>query len=503
MIALKCSVSYIANQKQMRKRPLASPLAVLGISCAISLWGDLPLTNMSLKDAEAVACEYNKQLLIAREGTDQAKERKLQAVSRWLPSLHYRGEFADIEKKELYFNIFNPLEPFTPSHRGYSSVFEIAQPLFSSDLLFNLKSKQIEAEAVLFEQANTLNELLLAVRQSYYSVVVLETTLFIERENIKYLSYALEQEQGKLESGNSTTLEVNQSKVAVANAISLYYSTLKELKNSRNAFVLTLGIDPLLEPKIQLSERDVPLKSIPEIALKLQETETKYRYMSKTVPTTEDFLNHIDMIENAKTLTLFSEQEVSDYLELALTHRPDLLRTRLQIGVAEQNLKEKQGHYLPQVEGYARYAYNDRYLGPTPFGSQSYYWSGGIVLKWNLFDGLLREHEIREARSIRQSYRINYDKNFQRVEVEIRNGLYQLEEAIMTYLSSTQAVFIAEQARDQAADKLSFGRIPPLEYRDCVNLWLQACNQRNGASFDLIYAYYRLRYATGVDANSY
>ena len=170
------------------------------------------------------------------------------------------------------------------------------------------------------------------------------------------------------------------------------------------------------------------------------------------------------------------------------------------MSVADQNLSSKQGHYLPEIGGYLRYSYNDIYLGSHPFGSESYYLSGGVVLTWNLFDSLLREHEIKEARSQRQASRIQYDKEYQNIEVQIRNGLYQLEEAMMGFLSSTQAVFLAEMARGQAGDKLIFGRIPPLEYRDSVNLLLQARNQRNKASYDLISSYYELRYATGVDA---
>lgn len=464
----------------------------------LPLWADLPLSHLSLNDAEEIAREYNKQFLIAIEGTEQAKERKLQAVSKWLPSLHYRAEFQGSQKNQLYFDLLTQIQPF--SNQGYSSVFEIDQPLFSSDLLFGLRSKQFEAEAVRYEQANTLNELLLAVRKSYYAVVSYEISLEIERINIDYLAYALEQEQKKLEAGNSTTLEVNQSKVAVANAISRYYSVLKDLKNTRNAFVLTLGIDPLLEPKIRLNQKSAPVESIPEISMKIQLVEEKYRYKSQNFPTTADFLLHIDSIENAKELILFSEREVLDYLEMAIAYRPDLQKSQLQVRVADQNVLSKQGHYLPKISGYARYAYNDAYLGVVPFGNQSYYWTGGIVLNWNLFDSLLREHEIKEARSQRQATRINFDKDYQRIEVEIRNGLYQLEESIMAFLSSTQAVYLAEQAREQAADKLAFGRIAPLEYRDSVNLLAQARNQKNKASYDLISSYYELRYSTGLDA---
>lgn len=465
------------------------------------LFADLPLKCLALSDAEQIALEYNKQLLIAREDTEQARQRKFQAVSRWLPAIGYLAEVERIHPKETFFDVFNPIKPFNLGNTGYTSIFQMNQPLFSTDLIFNLISKDLEAQVFRYEQANTVNELLLAVRDSYYAVIFYQNALDIERENIDYLSYALEQEQGRLDSGSATPFEVNQSKASVANAISLYYATLKGLKNARNSLILTLGIDPLLEPQMHLVQNQDPIESIPELSLKLQELETTYNYRSDTFPTTLDFTRHIDRLEDARELTLFTDCEVEQYLELALSLRPDLLAKRLEISVADQNVRAKQGTYLPKVSGYARYSYNDIYPGTTPFFQEDYNWAIGFKLSWNLFDSFLREHEINEAKSLRSSTRIKFDQGYQKVEVEIRNGLYQLEEALLAYLSSTQAVFVAEQASDQARDKLQFGRIAPLEYRDSVNQLAQARNMQNRSRFDLLAAYYQVRYSTGLDAN--
>lgn len=464
------------------------------------LSAELCLKSLTLEKAEEIALEYNKNFLIAKEGTEQANQRKLQAVSRWLPSINYFGEFRSIEKKELFFDVFAAKFPF--SHQGYTSIFQLDQPLFSTDLIFGLKARQFESKAFFFEEANTQNELLRAVRDRYFAVVYFEAALGIERENVDYLSYALKQEQGRLDAGSRTPYEVNQSKVAVANAISSYYLTLKELKNARNALILTLGIDPLLEPEISLPIHTIPLLSIPEISLKIQEVEAKYKYRTDTFPTYLDFAHHIENIDQARKLTLFSEMEVLDYIELALKNRPDLKRSRLQVDVANQTVKEKEGLYFPKIEGFVRYSYNDIDPGVDPFFSQSYHWAGGIQLSWNLFDSFLKEHEIKEAKSKRRATRVNFDKDLQKIEVEVRNGLYQFEEALLAYLSSTQAVYLAEQAREQAQDKLEFGRIAPLEYRDSVNLLAQAKNQKNRSSFELIAAYYELRFATGVDVQT-
>lgn len=468
---------------------LLSPLCV---------FSELVLDSLSLQDAESIALEYNKQFLIARESTVQATERKKQAVSKWLPALHYRAEFREIQTKELFFNVFS--SNFLFSHQGYSSVVQLSQPIFSTDLLFGLKSSRFEAAAFQYDQANTKNELLRAVRDSYYAVVSSEIALEINRENVEYLTYALDKEQERLQAGASTPFEVNQSKTSVANAISEYYTALRKLKNARNAFILTLGIDPMLEPKIRLSQARIPLLSIPELALKMQEAMDKFRYRSDWFASTRDFTQHIEKIDEARTLILFSEKEAQNYMNLALAMRPDLASRKSLIDVAEQNLKSKQGTYFPQVSGYARYSYNDVDLGVTPFLKQQYNLSCGVVLSWNLFDSMLREHEIREARSKRSSTRIQYDQEMQQVEVQIRNGLYQVEDALFAYLSANEAVQLAEQARFQAQEKLEYGRISPLEYRDSVNQLALARNLRNLASFDLIAAYYDLRYATGADA---
>ncbi len=468
------------------------------ILLAAPLFSELPLQNLSLQDAEVIALEYNKSFLIAQESSFQADERKAQAISRFLPSIGYRAEFRDIEKKELFFDVFS--SHFVFSHRGYSSIFQLSQPIFSTDLLFGLKTSHLKAQVYSHAQANTKNELLLAVRDRYYSVLFYEKALEIERENIDYLAYALEQIQGKMDAGSSTPFEVNQSKAAVANAISLYYETLKDLKNARNALVISLGIDPLLEPEICLAENAMPIHKIPEIEIKLLELEQMVGYSLNDFPTTEDYLKHIDTLEYAQKLILFSPKEVQEYLDLALSSRPDLQAKKIEIDVASQNVNQKLGTYLPKISGYVRTSYNDIDLGTKPFFQQDYNWSVGVVFSWNLFDSFLREHEIKEARSVRSSSKISYDKEWQRIEVEIRNGLYLLEEAMLTYSSATQAVLVAEQARDQAKDKLAFGRIAPLEYRDSVNQLAQARNQKNQASYDLIAAYYQIRFATGIDA---
>src|SRR4051812_38364618 len=106
------------------------------------LFGAPSLERLTLQQAEEIALECNKQLLIAKEATYQAELRSGQAVSKWLPAINFRAEFRDIQKEEFFFNIFSVEPAF--SHRGYSTIFQLNQPLFSTDLLFGLKSKRLQ-----------------------------------------------------------------------------------------------------------------------------------------------------------------------------------------------------------------------------------------------------------------------------------------------------------------------------------------------------------------------
>ncbi len=433
-------------------------------------FGYTSLTQLSLVEAEEIALECNRAFLISQEETTQAYERKWQALSRWFPSIKYSAEYHQSQLPELTEDVYSDTLPLVK--RSYSSIFELTQPIFSTNLFFGFKAKTFENRAYQEAEEQLKNGLLFAVRRSYYAVLLFEESIRIQKDNVDYLTYALQQEEGKLRAKDATTLEVNQSRVAVANALTLYYSALKQAKTARGALILALGINPLLEPTLQLQERSFPLHSIPEIQEKIEQFIQEKR-------------------------VLFSSNEIDHYIAQALQQRPDLKQKQSEIAVANETLHSKQGNYLPEVGGYVRYSYNDNILGSIPFNSESYHWVGGVRLSWKLFDSFLREHEVKEARSAKRASLLQWERVQNQIEVEIRDSLYHLEETLLSYLSSREAVQLATQAREQAQEKLKYGKIAPLEYRDSVNALSQARNQNNQASFELVTAYYQLRYAMG------
>lgn len=457
------------------------------------------LKCINLKQAEEIALCENKPYLIAYEDVYQADQRRKQAISKWLPSISYNASYTHVPEAITVFKVPS-VNNIVFKNDIMINRFELKQPILSTDLYFGLKSRSLELKYSEAERENTKNHLLLKIRRDYFSVVFYDAALDIQKENIDYLTQALEVEQGKFQNGDTTILDLNQSRVAVANALSEYYNTLQKLKESRNSLIYTLGVDPILEEEMTLEDRTIDVFRISEISDKLKILERKYNYFTDQFAATFDLIMQSERVRNERKLTLFSTDEVDNYLETAYAQRPDLRSKRLQIDIAEKEVETKRGDYFPVITGYVDYVKNGGDPSERFAIQDSMSVSFGVKLTWNLFDSMLREHRIKEAVSKRSSSKIDYCYARDNVEIGIRNQLHQIEDAIYVYISGTEGVRLAEMAMVQAKEKLRFGKIPPLEYRDAVNQLAKARNVQNFSSYQLMIAYYQLLFDLGCDS---
>jgi len=457
----------------------------------------IQLGSLKLKDAEEIAFKNNKTFLISNQNVKQASYRKNQALSKWFPKVQYDAYYLASKKPQLTLDYFSTDEIL--SKNVYYSRLEMTQPLFSTSLYYKLKTKKLELKESKYEKDSSYNELILRIRSDYYAIVLFKSSLSVQKENIAYLTEALSLEKKQLSAGSSTTYHVNQSKVAVANAITGYYSTLKDYQNAKNSLVDSLGVEPYFEKILNVEEESIPIFSIDLISEKLNSIKTGFLYQYNDFFSTSDMLENINKLDEQKRLILFTEDEVNNYINLALSKRPDLKQQKMGIEIANQQISKNKGKYLPEVSGFVDYAYNAAQPGDKSFLNQPYSIQGGIKLTWTIFDSLLRENKIEEAKAYKSARCLEYEYINNTIELDIRNILFKIEESLFSYLSANEAVLLAEQAMQQAKDKLIFGKIPPIDFRETANSLAQAKNQLNRSSYSLLIAYYQLRYATGQD----
>ena len=86
----------------------------------------------------------------------------------------------------------------------------------------------------------------------------------------------------------------------------------------------------------------------------------------------------------------------SDLVRTAYENRAELRETAATVDRADQAVKAARSGYLPTVYGNASYQRNDRDI---PLGRDNDAWAVGAVLRWELFDGMRRSHEVGRARA--------------------------------------------------------------------------------------------------------
>lgn len=449
--------------------------------------------NLSLKDAEKIALSENPLYLISKEKVFQSEQKKLQAYANICPKIRYESFLAHTFEPSLVEQVSTGTLFFKKNL--VMNKFELTQPIFSTDLYFDLTLKKQQKSLAEEQKNREKNALLFKVRKNYYGAILHQLKVEIEKDNVRYLQEALSIQKKRYESLSAPYLSVTQSAVATSNAVAIYYKALKSLKISRNALVESLGIDPSEEEEIDLKEKDIPIKSIAILQKKMDQAKKTF------VPTDFSYLGKIRSSSLKQTLTLFTEKELENYLAIALSTLPELKIHKWEIAIRESELKERYGEYAPVITSFFDCQKNAGDPASRVFSQDDFSFAVGIKISWNLFDSFGRERKIKEASSKKISSKLRYRHSLQKTETMLRDLLYQIEDAIFSYLHAKNGVFYAKLSLDQAREKLLVGKIRPLDYRDAVNELSQAKNLQNEASFQLIVSYYELVYLLGTSVN--
>jgi outer membrane protein TolC len=432
------------------------------------------ISSLSLQDAETFGLQHNKNVQIAEQGVGQHNARKLQAVAAWFPDISFATMYTMLQKSQV----------LTPNQRQthfFINQVQLNQPIFSTDLIFGMRTAKLYWESTKSDQGKTINDTLFEIRIAYYAVVLEEISLQVQQEIIDYLKNSLEDETKKFEAGKSTDFEVKQSKVALNNAIASYHSLLKGQKNAKKNLINALGVDPKAARELGLSETTLPVESYSDLREKLM-------------------LLH----ERGHDLThfsLFTEEEIEQWILLAQNNRPEIQKANVILRAAKEELKGKQGRYLPKISGFADYGYYVPVNGE--FFKQQYNFAGGICLNWDLFDSFKREFAIKEVGCVRNAAQFALYQTVDKTSVDIRDEIYQIEEALFTYAASHDALVLAKQGMQEAKVRLTAGTISPLQYRDATRSYAEANRHANETKYNLLKSYFQLRHDSGIDVKNF
>lgn len=423
--------------------------------------------QLTARFAEQMALEKNRDIQVLRKELESEEYAYLQIVSHFYPKVTLRSEYRKKKSDD------------SSDSKELSGRVSLEQKLVSSDNYYDIKRGSLVLERKKLDLANLENQVLFEVRRAYYNTVLSSEQILVNQDNIARLSGAVAKEKQRVDLGEAIEFDLEQSKVALANAFIDYYKAIRDFKSNLNTLANLIGLEGREHRNIEITESLIPIMEVKDLKEKIDflDRQKKAKNRSKT-----------QLLKQA----IFSEQEVQVWEKVALKLRPDMVQLSIQQREAQLNTSQKIGDYYPELKAFANYSR----------GQSSSDWNAGVALDWDLFDGLGREYRIKEASRSGLAKQLELFRLEEVIRTDVRDRIYDLEASLLSYLSSKKSVALAEHAHELAKNRRQIGEITNLEYRDASDALKSSKHDYNVQGFNLLVAYFNLRKEAALDVGA-
>ena len=429
------------------------------------------LASMSIYDAEETALANNPQIKKAEELLEKAKQGRVETISKWLPQLSFLSQAFKTQEPLRLRNLNKP--------SAFLTQLSLIQNLFSLPLYYNVKIASLVTAQFENMLAAAQNDVLYQTRLLYYLVALGHQKVLTAKENIDLLENLAKRMEGKYQIGESTSYNVNQAKVAIANVTDSYYSAMAQLKGHQDELAEVLGYDPSEERPV-FDQKIIPIRDIPELVCKIDAS--------------KEFFHSLEIS------SLFPPEEFEMWNQIAEANRPDIQITQTLLSMTQEAVKSRTSEYLPTLQLMAGYGGASTPFIEQPstrFDNQLMQWAVGLSLQLNIFDGFGRESRIKQSKSERAAVQFEAKKVLQSAHTEVREQIYKMEKGLAKYLTASANLSLAEETLAQAKSRLDIGYNTIYEYLISVDGLIRAKTAVDEGKFELIAAYYGLLHACG------
>ena len=430
---------------------------------------------LSMQEAEVRALQSSPAIKIGDLQAEQNNAQYAQALLSWFPEVTFGSMVAMLQKSQK-------ISEWQKQKHLFSNQFTLTQPIFSSDLLGNLRLSKLAKEGGLVGKALVINDTLFAVRTSYLLLGMKQQESALEQAKLAYLRQAFQDEKVRLKTGRSTQLQVAKAKAAISYELSKQIDSQKERNGARHELALLLHLSPEEEAALTFDR-------FPSI--------DDYSFLKQKQQLLQNYLLAHTTSETPGSLNLFKESEIGVLLGKARAHRPELKKTRLYVQAADTKQSQSKTQYLPEVSAFVDYGYYTPVNGQ--FLRQRNDWAGGIQLSWSLFDSLKREMKSKETLALRKAASVAYNFENDKLEMVIRHDAHEIEQALFLYQNAQENLYLAQQTMEEAEVQYAAGSLSDLQLQDSKKFLMETEFQQTQALVTLLQKYYQLEHDMGVD----
>jgi outer membrane protein TolC len=341
---------------------------------------------LSLEDALKLALQYSVPLRRAREDQEIARGRQKEAWSEALPKVSVAGQYDRLDQEfTVDFDGPGGEGPVNFTYLdNYSVGLLVEQPLFRAGrAVAAIRAAQYYDMFTDETLRLAVQETLFAATQSYYYAMLAREQVRVLEASLQLAEAQFKDTETKKKFGVASEFNVLRAEVEVSNAKAQLIRAKNDLDFAWSDLFRVLGVSQ--NSSVELTQKLERDSAIPEF-------------------------------------------EASR--ETAFENRPEISAAALSVKLQEQKLKALRSDYWPTFDAF----YSLRYAKPDPVNTFVYdwgsTWSAGILMRWNVFDGMRREGILVQEKARQRQYELDWLDTVERTTQEVRKATDAIENAL-------------------------------------------------------------------------
>jgi len=379
---------------------------LISILCLISLPGWSRAKSLTLEEAIRVALANNREILVAKEKIEEARQRIKETKAGYFPTINLGGTYTHLNE--------------APSETGkadsYISKLSFDQPLYTSGRLsYANKGASLYYQKPQADLENAQNKITFQVKKAFYAVL-------LAQENVKVTEKALDQAKKHLavvedffKVGVVSKFDLLRTRVEVANLKPNLIQARNNLRLSRESLANLL--------------------SLSSTSLKL-EGELSFEPLKISL---------------------------EEAIDRALKERSNLKSLKLQKEMSEVALKLAEVQNKPTLALVGNYQYQNPSHGKDEWGEE---WNLNLVLSIPLFDGWANRARVAQRRSQIKQIDLSLRGLEAGIDLEVKKAFWDLEASEERIYAQEKNIEQAEEVLSIAEVRYKSGAITNLEVLD-------------------------------------
>jgi outer membrane protein TolC len=362
------------------------------------------IREMSLEEALAIAEKENFQIRMAASDIEITRSQYRQTNAVFLPqiSLEETGVSTNDPLSVFGFKLkqesvttadFNPVRLNAPDpYENFTTKLQIQQPLFNPDQLFRRSAVKNQLRAAEEQLKGTTSYARFQVKDTYYQLLLTDERLSVIHISLKAAQRNEEQARDLREQGMISKADYLAASVRVRDLESRQSEAEDQLQLVREnlRFLLGMGEEIVIKPTDSLRMASASGASI-----------------------TDD-----PAVENSTLKAL-----------------------QYQIEAAEEMVKSSKFSFIPSLNAFGSYEFNDNVM----FGTRGESYFVGATLKWDLFSGFSNAGKVMQSRAELKKATVAYRSQSLKTQMEIK-------QARRSVIQAQKQFNFAEASAEQAAE---------------------------------------------------